>query len=436
MERLPLQLINNNHNASQETWQHVTLQQATNSARYSSVREGTGSLVRSDAAHFIASQRMELPGKASISQEMASPQSLPPTPKRRSSRITENFNPNAFPGIPEDLAALQGTWHTSHNTAADLSRKADFRSLKEVQQAKTPDQEIKESTESDISSTAAFDVFSPADWKHQSLKDAGEVPALVQGLRKGPLPSLEEEPLSEAAPPQDKSSPLQNPDNKVMGRKGHEQPWQGIPNHTSHQASGAEKEQQQGTATAEQPRAPKQTSISLQALARVHQPGTMGEATAANRAGGTAASRAGAGVGAENTAKEYQRPAQKPQPIRTGLEAQSYPCYIEILQRARLRPERPPGAPSRRRSAQPIAGLAAGTGPSGGRAGSAAAAPRPNGGIPVKKSMSRLASRAEALSEVLASNVDALVVYIRQHSPPRLGLQGRAWVNNATLPFS
>ncbi|CAL8467568.1 g7106 [Coccomyxa elongata] len=360
---------------------------------------------------------MELPGKASVSQEVASPQSLPPTPKRRSSRITENFNPNAFPGIPEDPAALEGKWHTSHNTAADLSRKADFRTLKEVQQAKTPDQEIKESTESDISSTAVFDVFSPADWKHQSLRDAGAVPALMQGLRKAPLPSLEEEPLSEAAPPQDKSSPVHKPHNKVTGRKGHEQPWQGMPNHISDQASRAENEQQQGTATAEQPRAPKQTSISLQALARVHQPGTRGEATAANRAGGTAASRAGTSVGAEHTAQEYQRPVQKPQPIRTGLEAHSYPCYIEILQKARLRPERPPGAPPRRRSAQPTAGLAAETGPIGGRAGGAKPAPRPNGGLPVKKGDKVVQATQQAKYAALAASRQALEVKRGQGRP-------------------
>ena len=371
MERLPFQVINNNHSAPPETtWQHDSFHKATSSARYSNIKGAADSLIQSDAAHFIASQRMELPGKPRMSQEMASPQSLPPTPKHRN-KATENFNPNAFPGIPEDAAALQGTWLNSHKTAADLSRKAD--------------KEIKECTESDVSSIAAFDVFSPADWKHQSLRDAGAGPVSLQGLKRGPLQPLEEETHSETAAALDMSSAMQKRNSRAG--KGTAQLGEGsTTEHVSQQARRVQQEQQQGTAAAEQPRAPKQTSISLQALARVHQPKTRDEATAANRGGSVAASRAGAGVGAEHAAKEYQRPAQKPKPIRTGLEAPSYPCYIEILQKARLRPERPPGAPPHRRTAaQPTAGGAAKTGASRGRVGGTAAAPRPKDDPPVNK---------------------------------------------------
>ena len=340
------------------------------------VRLPLGALSGNDAAHFIATQRMELPARANRSQELASPQSLPPTPKRRSKRrVSENSNPNAFPGIPEERSASPSKWNASLKTAAThryLGTKEDLGSLEEEERVRTPEEQIRECVALENSSTAAFDLFSPAEWKKQSLKGsmAAPAPALLQGLRKGPLLPLEEEPCQEAASSRPAANTSQD---EEMGRSQKEHTWEATARsnfHTSNQADRALQDQRGNTA-AEQPQVPKQSSISLKALAPVKQGNSRTQGAGASRARGAAADGVGTAAEVQPTAREYRPPADKPNPLRTGLEAPTYPCYIEILQKARLRPDKPPGVPQRKR---PQAGKDARLGP-GGRQTDAAAAP-------------------------------------------------------------
>lgn len=299
--------------------------------------------------------------KTSRSQELASPQSLPPTPKRRSRRReSENANPNAFPGIPEEPSSSQGKWHASHQTAANHlwgSTREDPGLSEEAQRVKAHQKHIAEGVDSKVSSTAAFDVFSPADWKQQSSRVPAPAPAQLQGLRKGPLLPLEEEPSLEAAVQQDRRVPASSrpaadaPSLEASKEQSWEDRiWEEIAHLPHGGAEGAA-----GNTAAWLPHVPKHSSISLQALAPAGQVNSRTQDRGASRGRSTTADKATPAAEAAQTAREYKPPAEKPKPLRTGLEAATYPCYIEILQKARLRPERPPGVPPRRRPVQPTA---------------------------------------------------------------------------------
>ncbi|EIE24561.1 hypothetical protein COCSUDRAFT_61991 [Coccomyxa subellipsoidea C-169] len=223
---------------------------------------------------------MELPVKTSRSQELASPQSLPPTPKRRSRH-----------------------------------------------------------------------------WKQQSSRVPAPAPAQLQGLRRGPLLPLEEEPSLEAAVQQDRRVPASSrpaadaPSFKASKEQSWEdRVWEEIAHLPHGGAEGAA-----GNTAVWLPHVPKHSSISLQALAPAGQVNSRTQDRGASRGRSTTADRATPAAEAAQTAREYKPPAEKPKPLRTGMEAATYPCYIEILQKARLRPERPPGVPPRRRPVQPTA---------------------------------------------------------------------------------
>lgn len=399
MDRMPFQSVNNGQvSAPLGSWQPTALGNQKPQFQGNASKAAGTALSGSDAAHFIAHQRMERPAKP---QDLASPQSLPPTPKRRSSsRANENFNPNAFQSIPEDTAASQDMWRSSLNTAAARRylrvRKDEPGHSSELRDSQQGLFEVKAFIEG---SAAPLNVCSPAECKQKNMKDAiaDAQPLIHEELWKRPPSSLKEElsqeltahphslPASGERPAQTAADTQQRETGLSEGQCK-KQSWHEMLQNGGHRQHTAKQELDKGKGAAaaegsEQPHAPKQSSISLQALApAAGKPHTFGSrdggaTSPPSRAENKGKVKVTSVNQVDHTAKEYKQPAQKPKPARTGLEAATYPCYTEILQRARLRPERPPGPPQRKRAAQPppaAAVVRARLAPS-----RAAAAPRP-----------------------------------------------------------
>jgi hypothetical protein len=354
MQRQPFQLLSINNGSS---WQS---RGAAEEAQL-----GAAEHKASDAAHFIASHKVEK-GQSHVAKPfgMASPQSLAPTPKRRSTMASVNLDCNVLYGSFDDPTEPSEAWVDSLQAVAAERHVSGNEDGRSGQQGNAGQQAAisREDTAQTVA-VSAFTIFSPADRKHDSLESA-----LIESKRsaesRDPLVKRGHGPQNEILrgitafhqTAENQPVPQQLLEDRLSRASGvHEDG--GLlaagkaPTYSNNLANAevADRPSQPDT-TSRHPLAPKHTRISLPAMGDLAEQPQNGRQLAAKM---QSAERAG-----DTGKRGLAAVKSKPMALRTGLEAPTYPCYTEILQRARLRPERLQDhkLPGKRKLAQQPAG--------------------------------------------------------------------------------
>lgn len=293
-----------------------------------------------DAAHFIASQRMaKVPTHGGKDFEIASPQSMAPTPQRFCTAAADSLDCNVLYGSLEDEAGSSPDPWAGGRKPPPARRLAQRHPLADT-------------AENDENmSASAFNFFSPADWKRSAIEktEAGTLSStsILEPLQD--KAALQEQKLQQQHEPErtslaDLRLPVQtaHASSKLLAgahTSAHSPAVNPVTKDSINEGSKLVTAQPEVEAN--------RTQLSRPALAEDNHPAPANWLQQERQhCAGAACQAESAYKGNDIKGGPQQEAAakQKPKPpLRTGLEAPSYPCYTEILRRVRLRPEVPAG---------------------------------------------------------------------------------------------